>query len=129
MGKSLIGHQIRHFTLTSQIGEGAFAVVFQAVNTITAEMVAAKLIKQSHLKKSPKLQQLVRTEISVLKQCKNENVISYIDSFDTSQYLVIITEYCNGGDLETYIGKKGKLCEEEAVTFLRQILNGFKVPC
>lgn len=40
--------------------------------------------------------------------------------------LMIVTEYCNGGDLEHYLNKKKKLSEDEATTFLKQILNGFK---
>jgi len=38
-------------------------------------------------------------------------------------------EFCNGGDLEHYIKKKGvRLREDEAVEFLKQMLNGFRVP-
>jgi serine/threonine-protein kinase ULK/ATG1 len=35
-------------------------------------------------------------------------------------------EYCEGGELQTYIDKKGRLTEYEATNFLKQILNGFK---
>lgn len=35
-------------------------------------------------------------------------------------------EYCNGGDLEQYLQIKKRLTEDEATTFLKQIINGFK---
>lgn len=37
-------------------------------------------------------------------------------------------EYCDGGDLEGYLKKmdKNRLREDEATTFLKQIINGFK---
>jgi serine/threonine protein kinase len=35
-------------------------------------------------------------------------------------------EYCNGGDLEKYLEGKKRLTEDEATTFLKQILNGFR---
>lgn len=35
-------------------------------------------------------------------------------------------EYCNGGDLEKYLENKKRLTEDEATTFLKQILNGFR---
>lgn len=35
-------------------------------------------------------------------------------------------EYCEGGELQTYITNKGRLTEYEATNFLKQILNGFK---
>jgi serine/threonine protein kinase len=37
-------------------------------------------------------------------------------------------EFCNGGDMDEYLTKKGgRLPEDEAVEYLRQILNGFRV--
>ena len=40
--------------------------------------------------------------------------------------MFIVMEYCNGGDLEGYLEKKRRLTEDEASTFLKQIINGFK---
>ena len=34
---------------------------------------------------TPKLKELVQTEIMVLKKCQSDNVIRYIDSFSTSK--------------------------------------------
>lgn len=81
------------------------------------------------MEETPKLKELVKTEITVLQRCLNDNVISYIDSFTTGEHVYILTEFCNGGDFEAYIKKKGKrLCEEEAREYLKQIMNGFRVP-
>lgn len=41
--------------------------------------------------------------------------------------MYILMEFCNGGDLEKYIERKGRLREDEAREFLKQILNGFRV--
>lgn len=68
----------------------------------------------------------MQTEITVLKSCKNDNVIRYVDSFETSEFLFIVTEFCNGGDLDQLIAKKN-IPEDIAVGYLCQILNGFKV--
>ena len=69
----------------------------------------------------------MKTEIKVLKSCHNENVIGYVDSFQSERSVFICTEFCNGGDLEEYLDKKKMVTEDEAKMFLRQILNGFKV--
>lgn len=74
---------------------------------------------------TPKLKELVQTEITVLKRCRSENVIKYIDSFSSEKEVFIFTEFCNGGDMETYLNKKKRLKEDEAREFLKQILNGF----
>jgi serine/threonine-protein kinase ULK/ATG1 len=37
-------------------------------------------------------------------------------------------DYCNGGNLREYLKKKNKkLSEQEAVTFLRQLCQGYRV--
>lgn len=91
--------------------------------------MAVKIIPQKLLTQTPKLEELVKTEIQVLKSCSNENVIRFVDTFRNGTNLFIVTEFCNGGDLEHYLKKKKNLSEDEATTFLKQILNGFKVTC
>jgi serine/threonine protein kinase len=78
------------------------------------------------MKQTPKLRELVQTEIRVLRECHNENVIRFVDSYCTENTQFIGMEYCNGGDLEIYLERKKRLTEDEATTFLKQILNGFR---
>jgi|JI6StandDraft_1071083.scaffolds.fasta_scaffold07370_8 serine/threonine protein kinase len=37
----------------------------------------------------------------------------------------IVTEYCSGGDLATYLKQRGRLSEKEAIGFIRDIVNGY----
>lgn len=122
----LVGQTLRTFTITRVIGKGAWAFVFEAVNTLNKNIVALKAIPVYLLAKHSKLKELIDTEINVLKQCHNENVIGYVDDFRTEDYIFIATEYCNGGDLENYLKAHGRLSEDEATTFLKQMINGFK---
>jgi len=59
------------------------------------------------MEETPKLRELVATEITVLQRCLNDNVIAYVDSFSNSKNVYIMMEYCNGGDMEQYLAKKG----------------------
>lgn len=68
---------------------------------------AGKVIKKSTMEETPKLRELVATEITVLQRCLNDNVIGYVDSFSNSKNVYIMMEYCNGGDMEKYLEKKG----------------------
>lgn len=52
------------------------------------------------------------------------HLFQYMES-SRNHYLVI--KYCNNGDLEEYVNKHGSLPEGEAIYFLKQIMNGFKV--
>lgn len=74
-----------------------------------------KVIPKRLMDETPKLKELVQTEITVLQRCCSDNVIRYIDSFSSAKNVYILTEFCNGGDLEHYIEKKGKLREDEAL--------------
>jgi len=48
---------------------------------------------------TPKLKELVQTEITVLRRCMNDNVIRFVDTFSNNQNVYILTEFCNGGDM------------------------------
>jgi serine/threonine protein kinase len=39
----------------------------------------------------------------------------------------MMLEYCNGGNLQDYIEKKGRIAEKEAILIFKQILNGIAV--
>lgn len=124
----MVGQTIKDYTFIRIVGEGAWATVYEAVPTKgDLDTVAVKVIAQKLMRDTPKLEELVKTEVKVLKGCKNDNVISFVDTFKTDNYLFIITEFCNGGDLEHYLEKKKQIPEDEATLFLKQILNGFMV--
>ncbi len=50
------------------------------------------------------------------------------DYFKCGQYLYLFLEYCEDGDLKTYLDtKKGAgLCEAEALLFMKHIIEGYK---
>ena len=51
--------------------------------------------------------QQVKTEIDILKIAKHPNIIQLYDVFENENYIYIIMEYCPGGDLFSYIEKRG----------------------
>lgn len=97
---------LKGYRLVRELGEGSWATVYEAVRESDKTIVAVKEIDKSHLEKSGKLSQLLRTEIKVLKECHNDNVISFVESFQTKKAICIVMEYCNGGDLEALLKKK-----------------------
>jgi hypothetical protein len=46
---------------------------------------------------------------------------------ETAHNYYLVIQFCNNGDLESYLKKMGRLSEEEGVYFLMQIMNGFQV--
>ena len=86
--------------------------------------IAVKCIFRKNIK--GKFSDLLETEIKVLKQCNNDNIIKLYDIKKTANNFYLIMEYCNEGDLLQYLKDKKQLPEDEATDFLLQILNGFK---
>ena len=73
-----LGCKIQSYTFTKLLGKGAFGAVYEAYNDRTRSSVACKIthyagkiMPKSKLDETPKLAELVQTEIAVLKQCRN----------------------------------------------------------
>jgi len=66
----------------------------------------------------------VAREISILKQIRHPNIIELYEILQTPKEFYLITEYAPGGELFDYIVARGKLTEEEARKFFRQIIEG-----
>ncbi|CAD8078830.1 unnamed protein product [Paramecium sonneborni] len=125
--RNFVGKRIDDYIFVELLGSGAFGQVFSAQNIITKETVAIKCVSKVKLKESNGLVgQLLKTEVQVLASCNNINVVKmnkYLES-DNNCYLVM--EYCNQGDLEQLLRKKGCIKEEVAIQYMKQILNGMR---
>jgi serine/threonine protein kinase len=82
------------FTNFEKIGEGAAGEVFVAAHVPTGIDVAIKKIALANQNV-----QLLTTEISIMKESKHENIVSFIDSFLVDQTLWVAMEYMGGGCL------------------------------
>ena len=66
--------------------------------------------------------ELAKTEIDILKISQHPNIIKIYDVFETSDFIYIIMEYCNGGNLLSYIEKtKNKLPEPRACEIIHKL--------
>lgn len=62
-----------------------------------------------------------------MNKINHPNIMHLYDYFETDNNYYLVINYCNKGDLESYLRKKKIrfLDEEEATEVLRQIMNGF----
>lgn len=81
--------------------------------------IFAILVKQDSYLKSALI-----SEIKILKSIKSNNIVRVFDVMESSENFYIFEELC-GSDLEKYLEKAGRLKEQEAIEFLKQICNGF----
>ena len=114
------------------IGSGAFANVYIGKNIENGENIAIKMIKNNNpsRKNNDKFRKQLETEVKIMNSTINEskipkNIVKCYHCEMIDENVCIIMEYCNGGDLETFINKKGgKLEEFHVQKIFKQIVCG-----
>ena len=69
-----------------------------ALSQMKKEYIACKIIKKDSL--SPQKLSNLMSEIGILSRISSANVIEFYDVQKTDNNFYIMTQYCNGGDLE-----------------------------
>lgn len=108
------------------VGKGGFAVVHVAVKrSDPTVVVAAKLIKPEHLSKSMMREQA--EEVQIMRKLNHPNIVKLHDVFSSRRRLVIVMEFCSGGQLLERIVKmhhtEGGYTEAMAANVIRQIAS------
>ena len=111
------------YNLKDIIGKGSFATVFLGKDTETNELRAIKKINLTT--KDQIVMDSIINEIKILKPLRNPNIIKCYDVLNTTNNIYLILDYCDGGDLKTYLKKHKRLSEEKALNIVKQILNGY----
>ena len=115
--------------LKDKLGKGAFGEVYLSEVKGIEGVYATKKLEKSNYKKNTKAYKYLKNEIDILKDTDHENIIKlYNSNIETNKFIFLITEYCNGGDLnsclEYYQKEKGRpFSEEEVQHIMRQILS------
>ena len=64
-------------------------------------------------------------EIEMLKLCRHENIICYIENFYEQSKLLMIMEFCDGGNLAKFIEAQTELLNVDFITeWVRQLTSG-----
>ncbi|XP_051967049.1 death-associated protein kinase 1-like [Xyrauchen texanus] len=115
-----------YYDIGDELGSGQFAVVKKCRNKGTAVEYAAKFIKKRRSKSSRRgvSKEDIEREVSILKEIKHPNVITLHDVFENKNEVILILELVAGGELFDFLAEKESLSEEEATSFLKQILDG-----
>ena len=120
--------KVGNYLLVNKLGQGQFGVVYKGVlMSDNSQIFAVKCINKSKLEGNAILNRLFQTEMNVMSKINHPNVMHLFEFMETANNYYLIIQYCNNGDMESYLKKMGRLSEEEGVYFLMQIANGFQV--
>ena len=98
------------YSIGPQIGQGKFGVIKICKNNLTGKKYALKILSKKEMDKTDL--ELVKTEIEILKVCQHPYIIKLYDLYENVDYYYIIQELCEGGDLFSYIEKRGFCLKE-----------------
>ncbi|KAL4506769.1 hypothetical protein ABPG72_001190 [Tetrahymena utriculariae] len=106
------------------IGQGTFCKVFEGIDN-KKQPVAIKIINKQHVQKlNEQSKQMIDQEIKVMKQLQKHNcdhILKYINSFEDSQNIYIITELCKQDTLFDKLQSQNNFSENEALYYFFQI--------
>ncbi|XP_053272028.1 mitogen-activated protein kinase kinase kinase kinase 2 isoform X3 [Pleuronectes platessa] len=108
------------YELIHRIGCGTYGDVFKARNIRTSELAAIKIVKLDPGDDITSIQQ----EITMMKECKHKNIVSYFGSYHRKTKLWICMEYCGGGSLQDIYHVTGPLKEKQIAYVCRETLQG-----
>ncbi|ESO98205.1 hypothetical protein LOTGIDRAFT_62743, partial [Lottia gigantea] len=107
------------YEIVNKLGSGNFGTVFMCKDSYGDK--EDKVVKEIYVGElQPDETVDANHEARLLSRLKHPNIVKYFDSFidETLEYFCIVTEYCEGGDLDSKIietKKKGRYIEEVTV--------------
>ncbi|XP_077646541.1 serine/threonine-protein kinase PAK 3-like [Lonchura striata] len=125
-----LGEPMKKYRAFEELGRGGFGAVYKALNTSTGQQVAIKIMSLQE-KMS---EELAVNEILVMRDSRNPNIVSYLDSYLVDAELCLVMEFMDGGTLfdvlrAVYLeeGQIGAVCREclQGLHFLhsRQVIH------
>jgi len=113
---------LRPYRLGKELGRGGFGVVFEALHSQTGESVAIKRISLTNV--GPAELADIQGEIELLKQLSHPNIVRYVDSVRTHDFLYIVLELVENGSLAAAIKRFGNFDEQLTAVYIAQVLRG-----
>jgi len=107
------------------LGKGSFSLVYEGTFKNSDKKVAIKKI--TRLGMNLKMKERLSEEIIIMNKIKEKphpNIVKCYDIFDYEEYVLIIMEFCESGDLGSII--KEPIREVWVQFFMCQLVNGLK---
>lgn len=117
-----LASNIGKYQLGRTIGEGTFAKVKLATNSVNGQYVAIKIIDKQMVIKDNLMHQVQR-EIRTMKILHHPNIVRIHEVIGTKTKIYIVMEYVSGGQLSNKMSYAGKLNEEEARKLFQQLID------
>ena len=120
--------ELDDYILGDSLGKGAFGETFLGTKKGSTMKYAIKKFDKTQ---NDERLRYIEQSIEILKNCNHPNIIKLCEVKEKENYLYIIEEYCNGGQLEKFLEdykkeKKVPLSEEIVQYIMKQVIDAIK---
>ncbi|OHT12820.1 CAMK family protein kinase [Tritrichomonas foetus] len=112
-----------HYRYLSTIGRGGSSVVVSCVDERTTQIFAGKITSRRSVMDLGQMEYLER-ELRLQSSLNHPNLLRIIDVIYTKELIIVITEFCENGDLITFITTNSFLMLSLAKKIFTQIVEG-----
>ena len=114
------------YILRQVLGSGAFGIVHLAEKNGQTFAIKAYNFKAISSGINPeKVVELITNEIKALSSLNHPNIMKIYEYFRSSNNLYLVLQYCEHGDLLSWIEKNGLLSEEVVLKMISQLADAF----
>lgn len=117
---------INGFRIQCGLGRGAMAVVYQAQQVDTGQIVALKMMKHPLAYSSESVKRFFQ-EADIVRSLNSENIIRVLDIFEGYGTFFIVMELCDGQTLGTLIQRSHPLPKAKIKAILGQLARGLAI--
>lgn len=111
------GILVNRYKFISFLQKGSYGRVIKGMDLQTSQVVSIKAI-------ATKFTDVANHEIKMLTKLKgNANICQLLTSFTVGNYIYLILEYCNGGDLYDYISSKNPITSADLYLIASQLYS------
>ena len=115
--------RVGKYILGKTLGQGTFGKVKLAVHQDTNVKRALKVMDKGKIRASGMGEQ-IKKEISIMQTLRHANIIQLIEVLASSTSIYLVLELVTGGELFDVIVEQGRLEEDEARRYFRQLVSG-----
>ncbi|KNC56439.1 STE/STE11 protein kinase [Thecamonas trahens ATCC 50062] len=116
--------RVINFSRGQLLGRGAFGEVYLGMDNETGSLLAIKQVSLAETTgQETEIHELQR-EIATLKGLHHPNIVQYLGSLLTDEYIHILMEYVPGGSIALLLKKFGPFSPAVIRKYIRQVLRG-----
>lgn len=125
-----ISSSFNNYEILKFLNKGKYSAVFLVEDKNSHEKYAAKIISQRYLQRNEETE-LILNEIKILRSINHPNIIKFYEAFDFTNdtgenFLIIICEYCENGDLLDFLISHDFQNEKEKRDIIKGIIRAIQ---